>query len=215
MKGSTVRKEASEFVSVEDRGLLRRAAASVMIASALIVTFAVVSPGPAMWWTFIPAMVIACGLHLASTARTAPDPARVLPVYIVALAWQFLHFAEEFMNGFYRRWPKEVFASAPMSVNLFVWGNMVSYAAFCVGALALYRRWRVPLLIVWFFAIMGVAGNAIGHAVYAMISGDILFPGTITAFAYWIIGPVLIRSLWRSSRSPGASTIHRFPREIA
>jgi hypothetical protein len=62
----------------------------------------------------------------------------------------------------------------------------------------------VPLLIVWFFAIMGVAGNAIGHLVYAMITRDILFPGTITALAYWIIGPFLIKSLWQSSRSSPA-----------
>jgi hypothetical protein len=179
---------------------VRTSAASVIAASALIVTFAIVSPGPAMWLTFIPAMVIACGLHLASTARTAPDPSRVLPIYLVALAWQFLHFGEEFINGFYRRWPEEIFHASPMSVNFFVVGNMVSYAAFSVGALALYRRWRLPLLIVWFFAIMGVAGNAIGHAVYALTTGDILFPGTITAFAYWIIGPLLIRSLWQSSR---------------
>ena len=176
------------------------AMASVLIATLLITGLALVSPGTAMWWTFIPAMIIACGLHLASTARQAPAPARVLPIYLVALAWQFLHFAEEFIGTFYVRWPEEIFGAGAMSLDFFIWGNMGSYAAFTIGALALYMGWRIPMLIVWFFAIMGVAGNAIGHLIYALMTGDIWFPGTITALAYWVIGPVLITRLWVSSR---------------
>ena len=49
-----------------------------------------------------------------------------------------------------------------MTVEFFIWGNMGSYAAFTLGALALFKGWRVPLLIVWFFAIMGAMGNAEG-----------------------------------------------------
>lgn len=177
------------------------AAASVVLALILITAFAVVSPGSAMWWTFIPAMVIACVLHLNSTALAAPAPAQVLPIYLLALAWQFLHFAEEYVSGFYVRWPQDVFQAPPMSVDFFVWGNMGSYAAFTIGALALYRGWRVPMLIVWFFAIMGVAGNAIGHVVYAIVAGDPWFPGMITSLMYWVIGPILIIRLWRSSRA--------------
>ncbi|MFW6773308.1 HXXEE domain-containing protein [Nocardioides sp. CPCC 205120] len=170
------------------------------VALLLIAVFAVVSPGPAMWWTFIPAMVLACVLHLMSTAVAAPDPAEVLPIYLIALAWQFLHFAEEYLGEFHRRWPEDVFGARPMSVDFFVGGNMAAYAAFTVGALALLAGWRVPLLVVWFFAVMGVLGNAVGHLVYAIVSGDALFPGTLTSLAYWIIGPVLLVRLWRSSR---------------
>ena len=180
---------------------LRVKVASVVIAALLIVLLAIVSPGMAMWWTFIPAMVIACGSHLASTAKAAPDPARVLPIYLVALAWQFLHFAEEYSGQFWIRWPEDVFAAPPMTVEFFIWGNMASYAAFTLGALTLFKGWRVPLLIVWFFAIMGIMGNAIGHPIYALISGDVFFPGTLTSLAYWLIGPALILRLWRSSRS--------------
>ncbi|WP_159500054.1 hypothetical protein [Microbacterium sp. 18062] len=97
-----------------------------------------------------------------------------------------------------------------MSAEFFVWGNMGSYAAFTLGALALYKGWRVPLLIVWFFAIMGVAGNAIGHLIYAVIAGDVWFPGTVTSLAYWVIGPVLILRLWRESRAArGSRSDHR------
>lgn len=179
---------------------VRATAASILLGTILIVIFAAVSPGSAMWWTFIPAMIIAGSLHLASTARAVPDPERVLPIYLVALAWQFLHFAEEYTGRFWARWPEEIFSAPAMSPEFFIWANMLSYAGFAIGAIALFAGWRVPLLIVWFFTIMGVMGNAIGHPIYALISGDPTFPGTVTSLAYWIIGPVLILRLWQSSR---------------
>lgn len=178
------------------------AAAAGVLAVGLITVFAAISPGAAMWWTFIPAMVIAYACHLATSARIAPDPARVLPVYLIAVGWQFMHFAEEFMNGFYRRWPEDVFGAPAMSVEFFVWGNMISYTAFAIGALALYKGWRVPVLIAWFFAVQGAIGNAVGHLVYSIVSGDVGFPGFYTSLGYWIIGPVLIYRLWSSTRTP-------------
>ncbi|WP_341728982.1 hypothetical protein [Brooklawnia sp.] len=77
---------------------------------------------------FIPAMVIACGLHLASTAKADPDPARVLPIYLAALAWQFLHFAEEYSGRFWIRWPEDVFGAPPRQSNSSsgaTWGPML------------------------------------------------------------------------------------------
>lgn len=172
-----------------------------VVALVLICVFAVISPGTAMWWTFIPAMVIAYACHLASTAKHSPDPGRVLPLYLVALGWQFLHFAEEFAQGFHRRWPEDVFGAPAMSVDFFVWANMISYAAFIIGALALYKGVRVPMLIVWFFAVQGAMGNAVGHAVYSLVAGDVDFPGFYTSLGYWIIGPILIHRLWSSTRT--------------
>ncbi|GAA2298400.1 hypothetical protein GCM10010149_53930 [Nonomuraea roseoviolacea subsp. roseoviolacea] len=178
----------------------RSAVAAGVVAAALIALFAYLSPGLALWLTFIPAMVIAYGCHLATTNRRLPDASRVLPIYLVGLAWQFLHFGEEFMNGFNRRWPTEVFGAQAMSLPMFVWINMISYAAFAMGALAIYRGWRVPLLIAWFFAIMGAMGNAIGHPIYDLVSGDLGFPGIVTSLGYWVIGPILVHRLWTASR---------------
>jgi hypothetical protein len=178
----------------------RSTVAAGVMAAALIVLFAYLSPGLALWLTFIPAMVIAFGCHLATTNRRLPDASRVLPIYLIGLAWQFLHFGEEFMNGFNRRWPTEVFGAQAMSLPLFVWINMISYAAFAMGALAIYRGWRVPLLIAWFFAIMGAMGNAIGHPIYDLVSGDLAFPGIVTSLGYWVIGPILVHRLWTASR---------------
>lgn len=173
----------------------KTAVAAGVIAAALITLFAWLSPGSALWWTFIPAMALAYPAHLATTNRRLPDPAKVLPIYLVGMAWQFLHFGEEFMNGFNRRWPTEVFGAQAMSLNKFVWINMISYAAFTIGALAIYKGWRVPLLIAWFFALMGAMGNAIGHPIYDLVSGDLTFPGIVTSLGYWVIGPILVYRL--------------------
>ncbi|AQZ67978.1 unnamed protein product [[Actinomadura] parvosata subsp. kistnae] len=189
----------------------RPAVAAGVLAAALIVLFAYLSPGLALWLTFIPAMVIAYACHLATTNRRLPDPSRVLPVYLVGLAWQFLHFGEEFMNGFNRRWPTEVFGAPAMTLDLFVWINMISYAAFAMGALAIHRGWRVPLLIAWFFAIMGAMGNAIGHPVYDLVSGDLAFPGIVTSLGYWIIGPILVHRLWTAALPPLPATPRPVP----
>ncbi|WP_205826196.1 hypothetical protein [Microbispora catharanthi] len=190
----------------------RSTVAAGLVAAALIALFAYLSPGLALWLTFIPAMVIAYGCHLATTDRRLPDPSRVLPIYLIGLAWQFLHFGEEFMNGFNWRWPTQVFGANAMSLPMFVWINMISYAAFALGALAIYRGWRVPLLIAWFFAIMGAMGNAIGHPIYDLVSGDLAFPGIVTSLGYWVIGPILVYRLWTSARphadvAPGARPV--------
>ncbi|KUH82190.1 MULTISPECIES: hypothetical protein [unclassified Mycobacterium] len=178
--------------------------AATVAACAAIIGFNLHPSPVTMWWTFIPCMVIAYCCHLASTARHAADPARILPIYLIALAWQFLHFADEFQGGFYRRWPEDIFGARSMSTEFFVWGNMASYAVFALAGLAMYLRLprRVPMLIVWFFAVMGVMGNAISHTLYCFITGDLGFPGFWTSLAYWIIGPVLIYRLW-TSRSEG------------
>ena len=52
----------------------KTAIASGVVAAALIALFAWLSPGSALWWTFIPAMVIAYAAHLMTTNRRRPDP---------------------------------------------------------------------------------------------------------------------------------------------
>jgi hypothetical protein len=168
--------------------------AAALAASTL---FAKLSPGRSLKATFIPAMGAAYGCHLLTTNRAAPDPDRVLPLYLVALATQFLHLTEEFSTEFYRRWPEEIFHAPPMSPKKHVAINMVSYAAFTLGALGIFRRARAAMLIVWFFTLMGVVGNAIQHPLYAAkVKG--YFPGLYTSLVYWPLGPALVKRLWEA-----------------
>jgi hypothetical protein len=164
-------------------------------ASAAIAVFVWLSHGLSLIVTFVPTMILAYLCHLRTTARRMPDPDRILPLYLVALATQFLHFSEEFSTGFYERWPVEIFRARPYSARWFVLINMVSYVVFTLGAVGLLQRWRLPMLAVWFFTIMGVLGNAVQHPLYALkVRG--YFPGLYTSLVYWLIGPLLFRCLW-------------------
>jgi hypothetical protein len=51
------------------------------------------------------------------------------------------------------------------------------------------------MIIVWFFAIGGVIGNAIWHPLLSLRVGG-YFPGLYTSFAYLIVGPILLKRLW-------------------
>ncbi|WP_258303470.1 HXXEE domain-containing protein [Haloferax larsenii] len=137
-----------------------------------------------------------------------PEPSRVLPVYLVAFGVQFLHFAEEFTTEFYTRWPVEVFNAAPFELSTFVQINMVSYAAFALGAIAIYRGIKGPMLIVWFFTLMGVIGNGILHPIYPILAtGEFgYFPGLYTSITYLILGPLLFSRLWEVRRDSGGGT---------
>jgi len=186
----------------------RSGVASASLATALIAVFVVVSHGLALIVTFVPAMVLALALHLATTNRRLPDPKRVLPVYLISAAWQFLHFTEEFATGFGRRWPVEVFHAAPYSPTAYVAINMVSDVGFVLAGLAIYRGWRVPLVIAWFFAIMGTVGNAIGHLVWcAIVRG--YFPGLWTSFGFWIVGPLLLKRMLEGGQHEPSREPHR------
>ena len=194
--------------SAADRRAERRGAIGSSVAAlALIIVFLIVSHGLALDVTFVPAMVLALALHLWTTNRRPPDPERVLPVYLVAVAWQLLHFTEEFVTGFGWRWPVQIFHAEPYSPSAYLAINMISAFGFIMGGLAIYRGWRVPLIIVWFFAIMGTVGNAIGHVVWcAIVRG--YFPGLWTSLGYWVLGPILIKRLLES-RAHSRATVPR------
>jgi hypothetical protein len=176
----------------------------------LVATFTYLSPGLSLIVTFVPAIILAYVCYLLTSFQQMPESSRVLPVYLVAFAVQFLHFAEEFSTGFYTRWPVEVFNAAPFELTTFVQINMVSYAAFALGAVAIYRGIKGPMLIVWFFTLMGVIGNGILHPVYPLLAtGEFgYFPGLYTSLIYLILGPILFFRLWEVRSDSGGDVSH-------
>ena len=163
-----------------------------IIAVVSIVIFFLVHPGQK--FLFVPAMVLAFVCYLFTSYRRMPKVERVLPVYLVALAIQFLHFTEEYVYGFPRRVTELLPGMPPFDLNVFVIFNMVAYAVFLLGAVGMYKGVRFAMLIVWFFAFAGVLGNAIWHPLMALRVGG-YFPGLFTSFAYWILAPVLLMRL--------------------
>lgn len=171
---------------------------ATLMALAMITVFWLFSSGWSLRLTFIPGVVLAYALLLLTVRRKAPDSTSLLPLYLLALAVQMLHFAEEYVTGFYSKFP-ELFGGAAYSVDTFVVFNMSAYFLFVLGAIMLYRKVREPMMIPLFFIAYGVIGNALSHLVFAIIAGG-YFPGLYTSLIYWVLAPLLVRALWRGTR---------------
>ncbi|MDP9004824.1 MAG: HXXEE domain-containing protein, partial [Verrucomicrobiota bacterium] len=116
------------------------------------------------------------------------------PIYLIALALQCLHFTEEYVSGFQDRVTELMASMPPFNVNVFVAFNMIAYCLFLLAGVGMYKGLKFPMIIVWFFAIGGVACNAIWHPLFALKVGG-YFPGLYTSLAYWVVGPILLRRL--------------------
>lgn len=173
-------------------------ATATVMAIAMIVVFWVFSSGWSLRLTFVPGVVLAYGLFLLTVARKPPAPERLLPLYLLALAVQMLHFAEEYVTGFYVRFP-ELFGGGAYTAETFVMFNMSAYFAFVIGAILPYKGIVAPMMIPLFFITYGVIGNAITHVIFAIAAGG-YFPGLYTSLLYWLLAPLLIRELWRVTR---------------
>lgn len=172
-----------------------------LIAIISIVIFFLVHP--AQKFSFAPAMILAFVCYLRTSYREMPKAERVLPVYLVALAIQFLHFTEEYVYGFHLRVTEIMAGMPPFNVNVFVAFNMIAYCLFLLAGLGMYKGMKFPMIIVWFFAIC-VLGNAIWHLLLTLRVGG-YFPGLYTSFAGWILGPILLKRLWRRESDAHAS----------
>jgi hypothetical protein len=167
--------------------------APVAISIGAIVIFFLVHPIQKFF--FVPAMIVALVCYFLTSYRKMPKPERVLPLYLLALAIQFLHFTEEYLYGFHLRVSEILYGIPPFNANVFVAFNMIAYCLFLLGGLGMYRGIKFPMIAVWFFTIAGVLGNAVLHPLLAVrVEG--YFPGLFTSFAYWILGPILFMRLW-------------------
>ena len=172
-------------------GILNLIVPAAIAISAIAIFFLV---HPAQRFSFAPAMVVAFVCYLRTSYRQMPKAERVLPVYLIALAIQFLHFTEEYVYGFHQRVTEIMAGMPPFDVNVFVAFNMIAYCLFLLAGLGMYKGMKFSMVLVWFFAIV-VLGNAIWHAALALKVGG-YFPGLYTSFAGWIVGPVLLKRLW-------------------
>lgn len=171
-------------------GILNLVVPTVIATTAMVIFFLV---HPAQKFSFVPAMVVAFVCYLRTSYREMPKADRVLPIYLVALAIQFLHFTEEYVYGFHLRITEIMAGMPPFDTNVFVAFNMIAYSLFLLSSLGMYKGMKWPMILVWFFAI-AFLGNAIWHPLLALRVGG-YFPGLITSFAYWIVGPILLLRL--------------------
>jgi len=124
-------------------------------------------------WMGRASMLLSVGLVLAYlfwiAARWKNDPAAVLPIYLLAIAVQCLHFTEEYVTGFQHEFPKLI--GYEWSDARFVTFNMAWLAVFVLAGLGVYRRLQVAYIVVLFLALAGGVGNGVGHLVLSATQG--------------------------------------------
>jgi len=146
-------------------------------------------------------LVIAYLLWIAG--RWKNDPRTVLPIPLLAIAVQCLHFTEEYFTGFQRQFPRLI--GQEWSDARFVAFNMTWLAVFVLAALGVYRRVPLAYLIVLFLALAGGVGNGAGHLILSATRGG-YFPGLVTAPLCLLAGIGLLARLFpRNTNSVAAN----------
>ena len=103
-----------------------------------------------------------------------------------------MHTAEEFLTGFYVRFP-ELLGLSPWTPEFFVTLNVLWIGIWVLSAAGLRKGLRVALVPAWFLAI-GMVLNGIAHPLLALRVGA-YFPGLITSPVVGILGVALGRQL--------------------
>ena len=176
----------------------------LLIAILTLTFWTAISQGLSLILTFALAMVVALFCYYKFTYPRNSNYAPLAPLYFFALGIQFLHFAEEFITGFHIRWPVEIFHAAPYDTNAFLLVNMVSYFFFTCAGIAMIKGIKFPLVIAWFFIIMGVCIQAVQHTIYALMVGG-YFPGLYTSLVCYILGPILLSRMVKLSKQSHSS----------
>lgn len=134
---------------------------------------------------------------LWAATRWKNDPGAVLPMYLLAIAVQCLHFAEEFVTGFQRQFPKLI--GTEWSDAQFVMFNAAWLAVFVLAGLGVYRRLQLAYLVVLFLALAGGVGNGAGHLLLSATQKR-YFPGAATAPLCLLAGIALLTRLFGETR---------------
>ena len=144
--------------------------------------------------------IVALGLTIArkpaKDSRGAIDG--IIGLYLIGIAFQCLHFTEEFVTGFYVRAP-EFLGFVAWSSEFFVTFNLIWIALWLCGAVGIKKQMRIAYFPVWFFAI-GMIGNAIWHPLLCLATRS-YFPGLFTSPFAGVIGLILVSRLLKLTRA--------------
>ena len=146
---------------------------------------------------FIPGVLISCVFYFRTAYKKTPEPKILLPLYLLALGIQFLHFAEEYITGFNVK-IATLFGQSPYPIDKWLLFNMIAYFVFILGGIILYKRIKELMIIPLFFILMGVVFNGVIHVVVSIYLGG-YFPGLYTAILYVLIAPVILKHFWQET----------------
>lgn len=136
---------------------------------------------------------------LLTVTRSMGDPSptaqqRLVRLAALAIVLQGFHFLEEWVTGFYERFPA-LLGLLPWPRSFFVWFNVFWMVLWVAALIGLSYRVKAALLLfpLWFLGIAGVA-NGIAHPLFSVIERG-YFPGLWTSPAVGIVGAVLLHKL--------------------
>lgn len=148
---------------------------------------------------FIPGLVLTYILYLNTFYKKVSESEKILPLYLLALGIQFLHFTEEYLTGFTEVVP-ELLGQQPYPVDYWLVFNMIAYTVFIAGGIILFKHIRPLMIIPLFFILVGVVLNSAAHIFLALYVGG-YFSGLYTALAYVVIGPVLLKRVFAITKA--------------
>lgn len=146
---------------------------------------------------FIPVFVVSLFVTIKLSGQNDFPSGKFLVFYLIALAVQMLHFAEEVVMDFHIRLPA-LLGQEPYSLNALIIFNMVAYFFFILGGIAIYLKKMQFMVIPVFYIMMGVVVNAGGHILLALYTGG-YFPGLWTALILAFLAPFVIRQMFHTS----------------
>jgi hypothetical protein len=167
----------------------------LVIASLMITLFSCLSEGYSLIVTFVPAVPVALWLYYKTCYRSAAPKAGIVPIYLLGIGFQLLHFAEEHQLGFEQHFGP-LFGGNPYDHGLFTGFNMIAYFLFILGAIGFLKNIKPLQFVAMFFIVYGMFGNAVGHIVYCIMAKG-YFPGIYTSLLNLLLTPVLVRKLWQ------------------
>ncbi len=163
----------------------------------MIIVFVVASKGLSMIVTFVPGMIISYIFYLLTVFKKHPEGKFILPLYLLGVGWQAIHFAEEYLTGYNEAFPA-LFGAEPYPADQFVISNMIALLFYAFSGACMELKIQGPQLIAIFFIIFGGLINAIMHVIFSIKSGG-YFPGLYTALPFFL-APLLIYMIWKSTR---------------
>lgn len=122
-------------------------------------------------------------------------------LFLVCMAFQSLHFVEEFLTGFHIRFPERL-GLTPWSAEFFVTYNVVWIAVWLLAAIGMQHGYTIAYFPVWFLGI-GSVMNGVAHPALALAAGG-YFPGLLTSPFAGIAGLILLGRVVRLTRGRGS-----------
>jgi hypothetical protein len=166
---------------------------AAFVAMAIFISYKVMGPA---------SIILNLGLIVSyliwATAIWLNDPPPIFSLYLLGIAIQGLHFYEEYLTGFQKKFP--AFFGYEWSDRRFVVFNLVWLSLFVLSAFGLLLKSRLAYLPAFFFALVGEIGNGIAHLALSVAQRR-YFPGLFTAPVVLVVGLVLLSRLMKTTEA--------------